>query len=191
VAAYVLRPLAQGRTSLGLASVRRGLAVVETAQPEGTRMQLDLDWADLTLPVVGRVDLAAAAAAAVNAFHQATHTLTLWPGESRPATHSGRRTTVRWVKMAPGVAAVLTAVEDGTAAEAAPEAAAGTAALAILAAALAGFLVWQYLTHWAFSRAVIQGAGKAAQAVGGIGKALIVGGTVLAGIMVIRGLRRI
>lgn len=194
--AYQMETIAQGRT-LSSATVQHQLVSLESAQPEGTRMELALAWADLRLPLIGPVDLASAAAGAVNAAYRAGRLvaggrlLPLWPGDREPAAADPRRRTtrVRWLKAAPGVGAVVGAVEDGTAEEAAAGVGVGTAIALTLLALLAGVLVWQYLTHWRLAKAVASSAGGAIQEASAVGGLLLTGGVILAGVYVLRRLR--
>jgi hypothetical protein len=170
--------LAQGvGTSLVSHQVQRHLIQLEASLPEGSQVELRLDWGDLTLPAVGSVPIARIVAGAVNWYHrQAPQALHPWPGYRDLATYRGRTTAIRWVKAQPGLPMVLTAlgsvgadVAEAAAAPASEEAAAvlGLDLLpyaALIAAALAGFLIWQYLTHWAFLHHVEAALGQAAHA---------------------------
>jgi hypothetical protein len=148
--------LAQGSgKALASRTVQGHLARIEARLPEHSRVQLDLRFTPPVLPVVGRVDMAGPVAGAVNAAYRAgefvigRERIGLWPGQSEPAHHDSlhQTVTIRWVKGQPWDPLVIAV---------------------ILGVVVAGFLVWQWLTHWQFSREVLTETGKAAGAVGGV-----------------------
>lgn len=226
MAQLVYTRLAQGAGhALATPTTRTALLHKENAQPEQTRMQLVLEFRAPgfgpvhtpagTIPRV-EVDFSGVAAMAVNWAHAigrlvvGKEKVPPWPGEARVATHnpSSHTTTIRWVKGAAGVGAVLdalgnwlngaraavglggaTAAEEGAAADAATaEGLSLPALLALLAlAAVTAYLIWQALTGWRFSRAVLETAKKAGGAVihalGVPARDILIGGAVVVGLV--------
>jgi hypothetical protein len=174
--AYVLVPVAAGTgPQLASPAVRQRLARQEATLPEQTPVELALAF-DLRLPVVGRVDLAKPVGQAVNAAYRAGQfvirgeTMPLWEGATVPATWDSERqtTVIRWRKGQPFDPLVVAVV---------------------LGVVVAGFLVWQYLTHWQFSRAVVGAAGKVASGAADLGRVAFAGGAVVAGLWLLDQLR--
>lgn len=196
---YTLTTLASGTKSaidpksLQIAGLRRK----EAALPEQTPVQLDLMFGDLTLPAVGQVTVtlpvvgtkvsipvpttrkanpAPYVAQAVNAAYQAGHfvigkePLALWTGDTQPASHGAGATTIRWVKGQPWDGFILPVA---------------------LAVGIAGFVVWQVLTGWKFSKAAVKQGGNVIQGAGDLGKVLLIGAVVVGGIVVVREIERL
>lgn len=176
---YTLTTLASGTKSainpksLQIAGLRRK----EAALAEQTPVQLGMTF-NLTLPAVGKVDVAGPVAAAVNAAYRAgkfvigKEPLALWEGDTQPASHDALRQTVavRWVKGQPWDGLILPVA---------------------LAVGIAGFIAWQVLTGWTFSKAVVKQGGNVIQGAGDLGKVLLIGAVVAGGIVVVREIERL
>ncbi len=168
----VLVPITQGTgPQLANSAVQRRVMRSEAALPEMTPVELAMAF-DLTLPVVGKVDVAKPVGQAVNAAYRAGRfvigheVMPLWDGATEPAAWDSlhQTTWVRWRKGQPFDPLVIPV---------------------ILGVLVAGFVVWQVMTHWSFSKAVEKAAGgalhEALQAVGGYGKAALIGAGILGG----------
>lgn len=127
---YVPVILASGTSHLNASGVSNHLFALESAQPEGARMQLTL-----TLPTVLGVDPSDTVASLFNTTVRAGTALAgagrppLWPGASQWATGGQNTVTIRWLKGQPQILTVI-------------------GILALLG--IAGFLVIEIITHWAF-----------------------------------------
>lgn len=196
-ASYTLHVLASGNKTIATSSTQRSrLTRIETVLPEMTPVELRVAFspirlpnvrqARVTLPVVGEVTVpvpgthlvnpAPYVAQAVNAAHAAgrfvigTEPIALWDGATQMADHTGDTAVVRWKKGQPWNPLVLAV---------------------ILAVGIAGFVVWQYLTHWTFFKAVAKDTRGIVHTVGSAGTWLVVGGVVLVGAIALNDLRRI
>lgn len=109
---YVYSPIASGTTNLGNASVQQSLYAHEAAQPEGTRMQMQVTFDPLHIPVLNQtVDVARVVSSMVNSATAAGQKLagiSTWPGESAIATYdsASRTITLKWLKESPWVGIV-------------------------------------------------------------------------------------
>lgn len=214
--------------ALATPSVRRALLKTENAQPEQTRMQLVLEFRAPgfgpvhtpagTIPRVD-VDFGGVAAMAVNWAHAigrlvvGKHAVPPWPGEARIATHNPttHTATIRWVKGAAGVGAILDALGNwitalraaaagetagASAADAAAADAAATEGLSVPAllalvalAAVTAVLIWQMMTGWRFAKAVVHAVKtippKIGKALGTPLRDALIGGVALVGLLVL------
>ena len=178
----VLVPIVTGTgPQLAQSAVQRRIMRAEAALAEMTPVELAMQF-NLTLPVVGKVDVAKPVGQAVNAAYHAGRfvigheVMPLWDGATEPATWDSlhQTTWVRWKKGQPFDPLVIPV---------------------ILGVLVAGFIVWQVMTHWSFAKAVEKAAGsvlhEAAKAVGGYGKAALIGAGILAGVLVIEEIRKV
>jgi hypothetical protein len=127
---YVPVTLASGTARLDAKAVASRLYTLEAAQPEGARMQLTL-----TLPTILGGDPSGTVAALFNATVRGGTALAgaeqppRWPGATQWATAGDHTVTIRWLKGQPQILTII-------------------GILALLA--VAGFLVLEIITHWAF-----------------------------------------
>jgi hypothetical protein len=169
--------LAQGDSAtIASSSVRRTLLLKENALPEGSLVELSLEWSPLSIPGIGIIPLPKIVANGTNWLFQQGHLkIPVWPGDHLPASSSGQMTSIRWVKLPPASNLVLDAVESisgaiGTTTEAGASEAVteilGPDLLPyalVIGAAIAGFLIWQYLDHWSLVHHVVQASGQIAK----------------------------